>query len=227
MARLRRHIHAVVLAASAAALVSAAERGAEQTPSEFARSLQRKYDAVKDFSADFVHIYEGGVLRKQITERGRVLIKKPGKMRWTYTAPEEKLFVSDGVKLYSYIPQDRQVLVATVPKNDEANTPAMFLAGKGDLSRDFTPSFADVPAGLPAGSIALKLVPKSPQREYDWVVLAVDPASMAIRGLATTDAQGGKSTFSFANLKENGGLADTIFEFKIPRGVDVVTDAGR
>ena len=52
----------------------------------------------------------------------------------------------------------------------------------------------------------------------------VDPATLAIRGLVTVDAQGGKSSFSFTNLKENVGLADKEFAFKIPRGVDVVTD---
>jgi outer membrane lipoprotein-sorting protein len=41
------------------------------------------------------------------------------------------------------------------------------------------------------------------------------------------DAQGGKSSFSFTNLKENVGLADKEFAFKIPRGVDVVTAPSR
>ena len=54
-------------------------------------------------------------------------------MRWDYTAPETKLFVSDGVKIYSYIPQDKQVIVATVPPDEDAPTPALFLAGKGNL----------------------------------------------------------------------------------------------
>ena len=71
--------------------------------------MQRKYDKVTDFSADFVHSYRGGVLKQQATERGTLLVKKPGKMRWEYTAPEKKLFVSDGHKIYSYIPQDKQV----------------------------------------------------------------------------------------------------------------------
>ena len=64
-------------------------------------------------------------------------------MRWDYTAPEQKLFVSDGVKIYSYIPQDKQVIVAGVPPDDEAATPALFLAGKGNLTRDFTASLVD------------------------------------------------------------------------------------
>jgi outer membrane lipoprotein carrier protein len=208
--------------------VPAVGPGAEQLPpAELAQALQKKYDAIRDFSADFVHTYRGGVLKKQLTERGRLLIKKPGKMRWEYTSPEEKLFVSDGVKLYSYIPQDKQVMVGSVPQESSATTPALFLSGKGDLTRDFTPSAGEVPAGAPAGTVALKLVPKTPQPEYDWLVLLVDPASLALRGLVTTDIQGGTSSILFENLKENVGLADKAFTFSIPRGVDVVTDAGR
>ena len=68
-------------------------------------------------------------------------------MRWDYTAPEEKLFVSDGVKMYSYLPQDKQVIVIGVPPDDQAATPALFLAGKGNLTRDFTPRSSMLPAG--------------------------------------------------------------------------------
>ena len=78
---------------------ASAPGAADPTAPELAPALQQKYDGIKDFSADFTHAYEGGVLRKQITERGRLLVKKPGKMRWDYTAPEPKLFVSDGVKI--------------------------------------------------------------------------------------------------------------------------------
>jgi outer membrane lipoprotein carrier protein len=202
-------------------------RGADSTAPELAAALQKKYDGIKDFAADFTHTYEGGVLRKRITESGRLVVKKPGKMRWDYTAPEPKQFVSDGVKMYSYLPQDKQVIVSSVPPEDEAGTPTLFLAGKGSLTHDFTPSLVDAPAGAPAGSRALKLVPKAKQREYEWLVLVVDPASLSIRGLMTTDAQGGKSSFSFTNLKENVGLTDKEFAFKVPRGVDVITASSR
>jgi outer membrane lipoprotein carrier protein len=204
-------------------LVHAADLDAPQ----LAQALQKKYDGIKDFAADFVHTYEGGVLKKVITEKGRLLIKKPGKMRWEYNSPEEKLFVSDGLKMYSYIPKDKQVIVASIPPDDQATTPTLFLAGKGSLTRDFTPSIVELPAGMPAGTRALKLIPKTRQRDYDWLVLVVDPGSLAIRGLVTVDAQGGKSSFSFANLKENVGLADKEFAFKIPRGVDVVSASAR
>lgn len=203
-------------------LTATSAPGQSQPAAEaLARSLQERYERIRDFSADFVHTYRGGVLRKEATERGTMAVKKPGKMRWNYTNPEKKLFVSDGVKVYSYIPQDRQVIVSNAPRGDDATTPAMFLAGKGDIVRDFTASYVDSPL---AGAWALQLVPKRPEREYESLVLIVDPASLQIRGLRTQDRQGGLSTFTFANLKENRGLADKEFAFRIPRGVDVITD---
>ncbi len=204
-------------------LLAAAIALPDASSAELASALQRKYDTIRDFSAEFTHAYEGGVLKKQIIERGHLLIKKPGKMRWEYSAPDQKLFVSDGAKLYSYIPQDRQVIVSTVPAEDEATTPTLFLAGKGNLTRDFTASLVDVPTGMPPGSRALRLVPKTPQRDYDWLVLVVDPVSLDLRGLVTADAQGGTSSFVFTGLKVNTNPSDKEFAFKIPRGVDVVT----
>jgi outer membrane lipoprotein carrier protein len=214
-------------AASLALMLLAAPRAADLTAPELAAELQKKIDGIRDFSTDFAHAYEGGVLKKQITERGHLLVKKPGKMRWDYMDPEKKEFVSDGLKMYSYIPADKQVIVSSVPAQDEASTPALFLAGKGSLTRDFTASLVDVPPGTAGGSRALKLVPKRRESEYEWLILVVDPGTLAIRGLQTTDAQGGKSTFSFTNLKENVGLTDKEFAFRIPRGVDVVTAPSR
>jgi outer membrane lipoprotein carrier protein len=204
--------------------LAAAPAPARSSPDEVARDLQKRYDAVRDFSADFVHVYQGGMLRQTATERGRVLIKKPGRMRWEYVSPEPKLFVSDGRRLYSYLPQDNQVLVAAVPEADEATTPALFLSGKGNLARDFTVSFDTIP-GAPAGAVTLRFVPKRPEAEYEWLSLALDPRTLGILALATVDAQGGRSTFTLANLRENVGLSDNEFIFRMPRGVDVIIDA--
>ncbi len=105
--------------------------------------------------------YVGGILRKKTVERGRMAVRKPGRMRWTYTQPEEKLFVSDGNRVYSYVPADKQVYVAAVPADDQATTPALFLAGKGNILRDFTVVPVDVP-DAPAGSVAAEIDAEAP-----------------------------------------------------------------
>ena len=144
---------AVVVALAICSLWPVAN-AADQTPSDLAIALQKKYDTVKDFSADFLHTYRGGVLNKQLTERGKLIIKKPGRMHWEYTAPERKLFVSDGVKIYSYLPDDKQVIVGPCHRTIRPPRPRCFSREKAILHatshrhlpscpRDFRPAAWD------------------------------------------------------------------------------------
>ena len=228
MNALRKHISVAwsVLAAALLLVGGPGDSPAQVRPDvpveEFAGRVQTHVNGIRDFSADFVQSYEGGALRKRATERGRVLIKKPGRMRWTYTAPEEKLFVADGTRMYFWVPADKQVVVRNVPPDSEAATPLLFLTGKGELVRDFVVSYTTLPEA-PPDTVALKLVPRRQERDYDWLTLVVDRHSLALRMLVAGDSQGGVSTFSFSNLKENVGLPDGNFTFKVPRGADVVT----
>jgi outer membrane lipoprotein carrier protein len=199
-----------------------ADAGQARPPADLARALQTRYQSIRDFSADFVQTYRAGVLKTQTRESGTVAVKKPGKMRWTYAKPERKELVSDGRKIYWYVPEDRQVIVNDVV--EQATTPALFLSGKGDIARDFTPSAVD-PA-IP-GTVALKLVPRRSEPEYEFLIVALDPSSLQIRALTTRDHQGGESTLTFSNMKENRNLPDKDFVFTVPRGVTVVADAAR
>ena len=189
--------------------------------SDVAAARQRKYDAIKDFSASFIQTYEGGVLqRKKTSESGTVYVKKPGKMRWDYTSPEKKLFISDGRTMFFYVPADKQVMKNPVPAQDEATSAVLFLMGKGDIVRDFNVKWAE---GGTENTYRLRLDPKTRQAEYDWLEVAADRHTLQIVGLAAADAQGGRSSFSFSNFKENVGLADKMFEFTIPRGTEVIS----
>src|SRR5688500_18018077 len=174
-----RHGLAVALAPLAIAIAVTTPRvdaspqapGAAAAPAESAAALaarlQTRYDAIKDFTADFTQTYEGGVLRRKTTESGTLLVKKPGRMRWEYKIPEEKLFVADGRKLYAWVPADRQVTVSALPSGDAPATPVLFLLGRGQLVRDFAPSLPGAIPGAPADSVALALAPKTPVPEYD------------------------------------------------------------
>jgi outer membrane lipoprotein carrier protein len=188
---------------------------------EVAAALQKKYDHITDFTADFVHEAEGGLLRKKQMESGTVRVKKPGKMRWDYKSPEPKLFLSDGHRIYLHVPADNQVIISPVPEQDQATTAVLFLVGKGNLTRDFTVTYAD---GGGPDTYALRLQPKLPERDYDWLQLVVDRRTLQIRTLTAADSQGGRSTFQFSNFKENTGLPDKTFTFKIPRGADVTNN---
>jgi outer membrane lipoprotein carrier protein len=213
----------VLLTAVALPVLLAAQASAPSADA-IAHALQTRYQGIQDFSADFVQSYRGGVLKTRSNQRGTVSVKKPGKMRWTYTSPERNELVSDGRKIYWYVPEDKQVTVSDVAPENQATTPVLFLSGKGDVARDFTASFVE---SALAGTLALKLVPKRAEPEYEYLVVTVDPGSLQMRALMTRDRQGGESTLTFSNMKENRRLSDKDFVFRIPRGVNVVTDGTR
>jgi outer membrane lipoprotein carrier protein len=212
----------LVCTIAAAAAPLSARQTSPATPESLAARIQARYDTIRDFEAAFVQTYQGGLLRTKTTEYGTVAIKRPGRMRWVYTKPERKEFVSNGQRVYSYLPADKQVIVSPMPSGEQT-TPALFLTGRGHLVRDFTSSFTEMPGAGP-GTVGLKLVPKKTDPEFEWLILAVDAASLQIRHLVALDRQGGRSSFTFSNLKENRNLSDKIFEFQIPRGVDVITN---
>jgi outer membrane lipoprotein carrier protein len=205
---------AVVL--SAAGALPAAQA---PSPEQIAAQVQARYDKVRDFTANFAHTYEGGVLRRKITETGVVQVKKPGRMRWEYRKPDHKLFVSDGRQMYFHEVAPNQVTIFQVPQGDEATTAVQFLAGKGHITRDFTVAAAE---GGTASTYMLRLTPRSAEPDYDWLLLEVDRQSFQMRSLSAADNQGGRNTYTFTNLRENTGLADRVFNFTIPRGADVV-----
>lgn len=205
------------LTVALALAVHVAAQGPPTAPVLAAR-VQAHYASVKDFVAGFTLTQTSGVLPKPVQEHGEVKIKKPSRMRWTYDGADKKVFVSDGTRMYSYFPRDKYVTSSPLPKDNEASTALLFLAGRGDLTRDFV---ASVPDEQPDGAWRLLLKPKSPQADFKTLTLDVDRATLALRGFTVVDDQGSVSRFEFTDLRENRGLTDKDFEFTMPKGVEL------
>jgi outer membrane lipoprotein-sorting protein len=50
----------------------------------------------------------------------------------------------------------------------------------------------------------------------------VDPANYQIRRLVLGHTDGSKSEFIFSNIRVNTGLNASLFQFKVPNGVQIV-----
>lgn len=207
-----------ILAVALAALLVLTASAQTPTAPDLAARLQTRYESVRDFTADFTQTYRGVLQRRTATERGKMLLKKPSRVRFTYEAPERKEFVSDGSRFYSHFPVDRTGTEHALPKDDEAGTALMFLAGRGHLARDFTPTIVD---GSPADEWHLHLVPKTRQADFETITLFLDRRTLALRGFVTTDDQG-TNTIRFTNIKENTGLTDRAFLFQFPPGTEII-----
>jgi len=207
----------IVCAIAVNGLAARAGQGTAPTAPELAARLQKRYESIRDFTADFTQTYGGVLQRKTATERGKVLVKKPNRVRFTYESPEKKIFVSDGTVFRSYYQEDRAGSEYPLPKENEASTALLFLAGRGNLVRDFTPGMAE---GAPSTEWHLGLVPATKQADFDTLTLFVDRQSLALLGFQTVDAQG-TNTIRFTNLKENTAIPDSAFVFHFPAGTAI------
>ena len=200
--------------------VSRPVHGQTPSPAELAGALQKRYATIKDFRADFTHEVQGSVLRTiRTTERGEIKVKKPGRVWMKYAAPQKKDFVADGTYVYSYVAADRSGTQGPMPKGDDISMAILFVAGRGDLVKDFKPT---MPAAQPADAWHLTLTPIKRQEDFASMTLVLDRRTLVLRGMTTIDHQGGTFVFAFTNIRENVGLKDSDFHYTFPRNANVI-----
>jgi outer membrane lipoprotein carrier protein len=202
--------------------ISIIEASVEVDVNRLIDGLQNRYGKMKGLAADFTQLYHDSSGR-QLREQGTLLLKKPGKMRWEYRQPEQKLFLTDGKKVYFYVPAERQVTITTIKEADDPRIPFLFLLGRGDLRKDFTRieiSESESPAR--AGNVVLELVPKRANSNYKRIFVEVDPQGIQLYRLVFIDAAGARSDFLLSNYRENFLAGDDQFEFDPPAGVRVL-----
>ena len=182
-----------------------------------ARRLEQHHRSVSDLVARFVQRYRSGTLGREVVESGTLSIKRPGRMLWEYRQPEKKTFVADGKRYYFYVPADRQVIIRD--QAGDRGVAALLLSGQADLLADFQ---VGIERSATPGLQRLRLVPRKPDPELENVYVDIDAADR-IRSIQVLDAQGNRSQFEFDQIKENVGLKDGLFQFRVPAGVEVVT----
>src|SRR5438552_4718568 len=99
-----------------------------------AEAVDEHYNNLQTLEAEFAEIYQGPGIER--TESGTLWLKKPGKMRWEYRSPEEKLFVGDGKDAWLYLPVERQARKSSMRNLEDLRSPLAFLLGKTKLERE-------------------------------------------------------------------------------------------
>lgn len=180
--------------------------------------LQSRYEATQDFAADFRQETQIRSLNRQTKGRGKLYFKRPGKMLWRYEEPKGQWVLADGKNFYYYQPEQGQILKSPLRNALSSEIPLSFLLGLGNLKRDFS-------AGLKGSGWAeyqLQLSPKGGQGRLGQLLLGVDTETFDIRWAQIVDTVGNVTTVRFSGLQRETGLQDTLFQVKIPPGVEVV-----
>jgi outer membrane lipoprotein carrier protein len=187
-----------------------------------ARQVDERYNHLQTLTAEFTEIYQGSGMDR--TESGTLWLKKPGKMRWEYRSPEEKLFVDDGHNGWLYLPAEKQVRKSSMKKSDDIRSPFAFLLGKTKLEKELVGlSFApDIQTWHP-DDVVLRGVPQGMEDTLRQVLLEITPEH-AIARILLYGTDDSITEYRFSNQKENLPVPDAKFRFSPPPGVEVIVD---
>ncbi|MGA7375858.1 MAG: outer membrane lipoprotein carrier protein LolA, partial [Candidatus Sulfotelmatobacter sp.] len=144
-----------------------------------AQAVDEHYNHLRTLEAEFTEIYQGSGMER--TESGTLWLakggaKKPGKMRWEYRSPRDKLFVSDGRDAWFYVPGDRQARKTDARKLDDIRSPLAFLLGKSRLEKELQGlSLAPDVQPMVAGDVVLRGVPRALADRVSEIQLEINP----------------------------------------------------
>ena len=185
-----------------------------------AAAVDHRYNHLQTLQADFTEIYRGPGTER--TESGTLWLKKPGKMRWQYRSPKEKLFVSDGKSAWFYVPGEPQVRRTPVRQLDDLRSPLAFLLGKTKLEKELS-GLSTVPevAPLTTGNVVVRGVPQAMAGRVNQVLIEITPAGWIAR-ISLEETDGSSTEFRFQRQTEDGKIDDRNFHFTVPPGVEVI-----
>ncbi len=212
-----------ILAAAAFFLCAPVTQAQQTNLRETAHAVDEHYNHLKTFRAAFTEIYLGDGISR--TESGTLWLKKPGRMRWEYHVPREKLFLIDAQNAYFYITGDRQAKKTPVKNLDDIRSPLRFLLGKTKLEKELEGlSLAPDLTPIQPGDIVLRGVPKAMKDQVSAVVLEVSPTHQ-IHRIVLHGADSTVTDFRFSQIEENVPVQDTLFRFSPPPGVEILEES--
>ncbi len=186
------------------------------TARELAGRLDRHYNSLHSLSVHFVQHYDG--MGAHRTESGVLLLRKPGRMRWTYTDPDGQLFILDGRYAYFYTPGQSEAQRVPEKQLNDLRSPLRFLLGHTELEKELA-NLQVTPAAN--GGYELTGVPKGMEQRVAELKIEAGPDG-TIRAMSIVETDGVTNRFDFSGELGNAPAPDSAFVFTPPPGVHIV-----
>jgi len=215
--RIRLNFVTAVVGLTAALLATASPATDVKT---LAAAVDEHYNHLHSLQAQFTELYRGSGIER--TESGTLWLKKPGKMRWEYRSPREKLFVSDGKDAWFYVPADHQARKTAARKLDDIRSPLAFLLGKTKLEKELDAlSLApDIPPSAPE-NVVLRGVPRALADSVNEILLEIAPDKRIVR-IVIDEVDGSVTEYRLNDQQEDAAIANSRFQFRPPAGTETI-----
>jgi outer membrane lipoprotein carrier protein len=195
-----------------------------QEPATTLAKAERTYAAVQSLRAEFEQTITNPMLGGPEDSHGTLFLVKPDRFAMRFADPEGDRLVADGKWLWAYTPSTvpGQVIRQAVPTSGAA-TPNLFAQFvERPLDRyDATAAGRDTVAGEPVELVML--VPKATGLGFRRATIAVSSRTGWIRRLQIVEESGQRRTLVLTSIEPNAAVPRAEIEFKVPKGVKVVT----
>lgn len=195
---------------------------APASKTEVVAGLQAWLDGTRTLELRFEQSLISGALGTSVSERGRLYLERPGKMRWDYLDPEKKTALLLGDHTILYLEEER-----TMSRGRLIGEQGLFpklLAGGSRVRELFDDTLVATPGTGGRGSYRLRLVPKGGNDSASAVTLTLRPPAFSIEEAELLDESGNRTTYTFSEVKRNRKLPDAVFGFEPPAGTEIVDE---
>ena len=186
----------------------------KETLEQLVDRVQAFYEKIQDFSASFEQRYNHKLIDMTQVSSGRVIFRKPARMRWDYEKPTKRSFL---ITENQVLALDIAALTLTKAaiETDKLSVALTFLWGRGNLREEFNIAYAECKG---CKEIRLELVPKKEESRFQKLFLDINPRTSQVMQSIVVDPDGSENRIRFSNWKENQDLKPEAFRLSVPDG---------
>ncbi len=194
-----------------------AESGRKEiVPKKLLNRIEKKYSN-RDFSVNFTQISTLKAINVVDKAYGKAFFRYPGRMRWEYQSPEKNEIITDGDNLWIYRPGEKQVVKGKSKNFFITGSGGAFLSDISMMRKFYRLSIEKTDDSF----IDLLMIPKKKIPDVASIRIRISRDNYEINRIITTNIYGDTTELQFNDIKFTK-LDDSLFEFIIPPGTDII-----
>lgn len=219
----------VALQPGASLAAGTAPAAAEADPTntaELVAAIEKTYASVTSLRADFAQVSKNIATGTETRQKGRVMLKRPKKMRWDFTGPEGSSFVTDGTTMWVWSQSTNQVIVSSAASAGSGSGMTQLLDDLNQLDELFVVTLVDGAGNAAKSQFVVDLVPRK-EAGFKKLRITFTKKKYTVEQVNLTDLFDNTVELSFSQVRMNQTIEDAQFNFQVPAGATVIRADGQ
>ncbi len=189
---------------------------AQDNAETIVKKVRENYEKLQSMQADFVQNYTWSLAGETQTLEGKILLKKGDRYR---VETKTQTIVTDGATVWTYSPEKQQVIIDKLSKTAEDPLPRELIV---KYTRDFKAKFLGTDKSGKTDLFRIHFTPRDENSFVSEVTAWIEKDTWLAKKIEQHDINDNITVYELKNIQRDVVLAENLFTFKIPDGVEVV-----